>query len=460
MKLQSERHSFELVNTITKLFENIVRSKICSPPTAARTGKLAMDFLQASNLIFALSDVCGDPVLTHPQFEAICSKSFSTESDVVQEFTPFLQKIVMAASERSKVPLVLVNTERHAWVKDPHGGSPSKPDMLVTHPALYYPLKSTTDAKYDGPNFLFGKLADWCLRDSFTALLEWKVDIGDQEYTPLGEVVEYVQRIVSFDDSNFGTRAVLADKNGFKLLFFLHDRLIKCIFGLWTDAGSFEAWVSFFSQPSLLVKAIEGVCAKSALKIAMPSNDDPEIFLGSGGTGRVFKYNSTSDDALRYAVKIALESTGCSAIIAEHSRYSHNANLCPDELVIIKSSHAAPDNSYAFLVTYPVGKPFPYTKKSVQSSLWSLKKIAKADLHHGDPRYVNGVMDDEKIRWVDLQSLNQIEPGTNAKMFLRDVRIFSESLDLNVDPVLVEQYFDDDSILNALTDKFSSIWRK
>lgn len=65
----------------------------------------------------------------------------------------------------------------------------------------------------------------------------------------------------------------------------------------------------------------------------MRSNDDPEIFLGYGGTGRVFKYNSKSD-ALGYAVKIALEPIGCSAIIAEHSRYLQNANLCPDELVI------------------------------------------------------------------------------------------------------------------------------
>ena len=86
--------------------------------------------------------------MTRSQFEAICSKSFATESDVVKEFTPFLQKIVKIASERSKLPLILVNTKRHAWVKDPHGGRPSKPDMLVTHPALYYPLKSAINVRW------------------------------------------------------------------------------------------------------------------------------------------------------------------------------------------------------------------------------------------------------------------------------------------------------------------------
>lgn len=80
---------------------------------------------------------------------------------------------------------------------------------------------------------LFGKLANWCLRDSFTPLLEWKVEIGAQEYAPLGEVVEYVQHIASFDYGNLETRAVLADKNCFKLLTFLHDRLIRFISGLW-----------------------------------------------------------------------------------------------------------------------------------------------------------------------------------------------------------------------------------
>lgn len=67
--------------------------------------------------------------------------------------------------------LVLVNTEQHAYFEDPHNGAASKLDMLVTHPLFYKYAQSESDKKYSGDGFLFGKGADWMLRDCWEVFL-------------------------------------------------------------------------------------------------------------------------------------------------------------------------------------------------------------------------------------------------------------------------------------------------
>lgn len=156
-----------------------------STPTASTVGKRQYDSeaaLCSTGKWNALSGQ-GEQVLTDAELSQ--AKIISEESELVKWFTPHMKKLVDAASSAIESPLVLVNTERHAWVEDPHLGALSKPDMLIAYPAFVRSNLTDGDANYNGEGFIFGQCAHWDLRDAIEAIVQWKVDIGANDFSAL-----------------------------------------------------------------------------------------------------------------------------------------------------------------------------------------------------------------------------------------------------------------------------------
>jgi hypothetical protein len=57
----------------------------------------------------------------------------------------------------------LLNTQRHDWVLDIHGGAPTRPDWVGLHISMACVKKSSDDKNEEA---LFGTPAHWDLRDS------------------------------------------------------------------------------------------------------------------------------------------------------------------------------------------------------------------------------------------------------------------------------------------------------
>jgi hypothetical protein len=112
-----------------------------------------------------------NPVSNQSFLSSLDDKILDSESLLVQHLTPYLRDAV--SSHRGERDLVLLNTERHLYLKSTVvDGNDTGPDMLVCHRAAVEEDKSDVDKKYDSSDkdFLFGKLANWNLRDTVTCL--------------------------------------------------------------------------------------------------------------------------------------------------------------------------------------------------------------------------------------------------------------------------------------------------
>ena len=77
------------------------------------------------------------PVLSQDEQAFMDSLVFAKkETDVILHLTPKLEQMVQTAATARGVPAVLVNSERHAWVKCCHSGADTVPDGLVAHPSI------------------------------------------------------------------------------------------------------------------------------------------------------------------------------------------------------------------------------------------------------------------------------------------------------------------------------------
>jgi len=312
---------------------------------------------------------------------------FSDESHLIQLFTPHLQILIRNASDRLNIPLVLVNTERHAYFEDPHGGADSKPDMLVTHPAFFKYNCTEGDKKYDGGNFIFGQGADWCLRDCWEVIIEWKTEIGQNDFTALGEGIEFALRkstalkdktTVKDEKAMRFSRIMICDAHRFYLVLCYWGHPSRCVFGRWDDAGSEEAVVGFLAQgfqteewSRLWLTSITALCTEFNVQLVTPCEEAPSCFLGSGACGRVFRVRSVEEDKIECALKVGLGDDASSAIHEEWSKFrsfSAKFGAAGEALIKISCHFQSPDRAFAGIVLAPVGLALPRTKKSHQIS--------------------------------------------------------------------------------------------
>jgi hypothetical protein len=411
---------------LESLAQKMASSSIVSSPTPATLG------LQAHTDLVKLGrwnsvEKSGSAVLDDCQSLELAALKCVDESELIQWFTPHLQRVVASASKRMAMPLALVNTERHAWVDDPHKGAPSKPDMLVAHPAFWKLNKTDGDETYDGQEFLFGQCAHFDLRDSVTAIMEWKVEMTSG-FKALGEGIEYAQRLshadpehpcITADDVSI-VRVIVADRHHFQLLTCMRGHAESCVEGCWAGPGSFEALVSFLTpeQPPW-VTALEAVFRRFQLKF-----QPGDCFLGRGGTGRVF---SVLQGEERLAVKVSIRDNDCTMLAAEKAAYDKH---CQPELTVSSVDwFMDSDRRFAALLLGPVGVKLPLTKKAISAAIKALFGLANARLLHGDARFPNVVwVDGERALWLDLRTL---QPSTDpAVSCTHDIITFGASLGL------------------------------
>jgi hypothetical protein len=340
----------------------------------------------------------------------------------------------LAAAAQSGHNLVLVNTERHAWVEDPHKGYSSAPDMLVTHPCFYRWNKSEADSRYDGAGFLFGLLAQWDLRDCPAAVVEFKTTLKESRI-PLGEGIDYVRRIASATAPLYAPafnviHVMIAGQDKFQLVTCDHDTPLRCVWGEWGDRGSLDALVQFFipSQHAWL-DAITTCCRNFSVELVLPTQNEPSCFLGRGATGRVFQVCSLASGVRHmHALKVSLGNQGCVGIAAELFNFTTHSSALGEAkaTTMVLRHHVDPDRQFAGLLVSPVGSRLPVTKKAVISAI---DGFAHAGLHHGDARRDNVVWISDEVGalWVDLERLAAVAAADRIAKFAQDLSTFAES---------------------------------
>ena len=429
---QQERENAQRIEQqvqLEYLVQKLTQTNIISSPTVATLGRQAHNDLVRVGR-WHLVEKSGEAVLDDSQCLELAALECTDESALIHWFTPHLQRVVARASDKTGKPLMLLNTERHPWVDDPHRGAKSKPDMLVAHPALCKLNKTDGDAKYDGDGFWFGECAHFDLRDSVTAIMEWKVQMGSNEFKALGEGIEYARRLshvnsqhstISADDVSI-TRVVLADREGFQLLTCLSGHAESCVVGCWSDPGSMGALVSFLTpEEPCWLEALHKICEQFQLQ---PKDC---CFLGRGGTGRVFSV--IEEGGRKLAVKVALCDIGCTMLAAEKASLE-NPKLEPLGFTVSSRGwFMDAQRRFAGLLLHPVGEKLPMTKQAISSAINALVELAHAGLCHGDARLPNVAwVDGESALWLDLRTLSETtNPGASCT---QDIITFATSLGL------------------------------
>lgn len=111
-KLSQESH--KMSQESLRLIQELKSPPAASPSTSA-LGQQQSQLLNAAGN-WKRMDPQGTAILTSALATELID--LKTEAELVRWFTPYMQEIVACASLIIKSPLVLVNTERHAWVDD------------------------------------------------------------------------------------------------------------------------------------------------------------------------------------------------------------------------------------------------------------------------------------------------------------------------------------------------------
>jgi hypothetical protein len=431
----------------------LIQTAPASSPTPSRIGKEEYAILNHTGRWNSVKGP-GNPALSsEPAARHGFPAENCNESELIQFFTPHLNRLVQLASLQVGSPLVLVNSERHNWVQDSSPfGTASRPDMFVCHPAFFKSNKTEGDHKYDslGKHFLFGACAHWDLRDCVVLIVEWKREISPKNLSALGEGLEYARRILhtSGDKSvpldSMMVRLIhlmLADRDGFFLVVCKEGRAHDCVFGNWDDAGSEDAIVDFIKKGASSrrwVDAISMLCAEFKVTLVTHDNTDDKIcFLGRGACGRVFRVQRESEgEKQECALKVVLDDSYCSMICEEASNYESNkAQLAGLECIVnILGFYKSPDRKFAGLLSSPVGTPCGRNKQDIIAAVVGLRSLALAGFRHGDARLPNVVIHRKNAVWLDLRTLHpvcNIGDGIDPKVssFTADLKTFLDSLD-------------------------------
>ena len=435
---QDRRAETELL--ITRLERFVIQTDPAASPSTCRLGNEQRSTLVATKRWNGVQGP-GSAVLSVEQ-AASRPATTCTESELIQWFTPHVNRLVQLASTSVGSPLVLVNSERHRWVQDSSPfGAASNPDMFVCHPAFFKSNKSARDSTFDGEDFHFGDLAHWDLRDSVVAIVEWKSIIGPNDNSALGEGVEYSRRImhtgnntsVPLDDPMVRiTRVILADRDNFYLVLCQGGVAIECDWGMWTDAGSEDAIIKFIQNGAShrrWVDAISSLCIE--FQVTLVHNHDNPCFLGRGACGRVFRVQTNV--GCECALKVVLDDSHCSMIHEEESKYESSKDQLAQLgcVVTISRIFTSPDRKFAGLLSSPVGVSFRRIKQHTVSAVMGLRSLALSGFQHGDARWPNVVIHEGKAVWLDLRTLRLVggdDLHIRDSAFFADLTTFVDSL--------------------------------
>jgi len=420
-------------------------------PTPATVGKRAYEALVSAGKWRLVPEV-GPPVITEAQSReveiSIVNQSGRPlrESRLICWFTPHLQRLVDKAGAKVG-KMLLVNSERHPWVLDPHLGAASKPDLFCVHPAFWKEQKSATDQEHDGPGFCFGVLAEWTCRDCVECVWEWKVQMGNDDFSALGEGIEYCKRLSHLNESTRstldvararGTRLIVCDWKTFFLVRCMDGIPVECSVGSWASCGSEEAVVNFLSAEvsRTWASVLGSVCIQLDVEL------DGQSFLGCGAVGRVFKV--TARNGAPAALKVAFGEDGCSNLRAEfHVYQAFQQRLSGITSVTCGTGHCHDwgdkhqgHPAFAGLLLTPLGGKLPQSKSAMRSALQGLKRLSEEGFKHGDARQPNVIWNAAggQAVWVDIRMLSEVavDESARAQAFASDVADLAKSLKIDL----------------------------
>lgn len=421
-------------------------------PTPSTVGEITHTRLKAEGK-WTTIEPGGDAVLTQEEAEKLkrdakdqkelSKRNVSGEWVVVEGLTPKLKELVAKAAEAIGQGLVLVNSERHFWAVDPHGGKASAPDLFVTHPAMWKEDTSDVDQRVSSDGFCFGVPGVWDCRDCIEVLGEAKVEMGEAAFGAIGEGLAYLGRISvqRTSDTNVrmsrvqSGRVIVFDCEKFYLLWAVDGRGTHCQHGKWTEQGSTKAIVDFIASAvdRVWVSELEATCTTAKVRLCVPGpGSELSSVLGSGAFGRVF--HASDAEGRTVALKVSLDQRGVDAISSEASAYELSA-LKAAGATTTMIQHVRNGSQSAALVIRPVSDPLPRTQIAIASALLGLWKLSQGGLCHGDARRVNVIWieSEAKALWTDLHSLSAVKAGEEEQNFEADVEIFAKSLDVAKD---------------------------
>ena len=424
-----------------------------------------------------------DPFLNSEQMLALQNTNILNESVLVQFFQPHFRRLMKQTTKELGFEVVLINSERHAWVECPKGGASLKPDGVAVAVEFAAFDVSDGDKKYQnkGDNN-FGSLASWVLRDCIEFISEWKV--GKNFKPGLGEGIEYHRRIISsfrkdrhVQDSKLTTDVMVANELGFFL--------VRCYNG---DARSIYAsrWDSPCSKHALFLFAtgklwpggrkriwkdsLQQICRKLNVKLVTGPKSSIDCFLGYGSVGRVFLAcrGGENQDGELLALKVAVgDVTNAKCEELQMKLYKDRLDRANVTTSLV-SSTVMNANGCAGLLLRPVGRLIERRKKDMISAITSLRDLHLAGFAHCDSRWPNAViLDDGKCYWIDLRTLEDVvdaEDESRTDAFTRDVSMLAQSFGVSIEweqlRPLASSYFHGGSDLDrkALLKELAMIW--
>lgn len=467
-----------------------------SSPTPSTLGREALEkltkykaqgiFKEINKDLFPGS--CPEPFLSPAEIEELNGKTFANESELIQWFEPHFERLLASVSDELGYKCILLNSERHPWTQDPHGEDASKPDGVGI--ALEYASLKITDGdrKYaNSGDTKFGTPANWVLRDSLEFITEWKVTGPFNR--GLGEAIDYHRRIIAqfkSDRNVQGTKRttdlLVAHRTKFMLVRCLDGNAHFAYEGKWDSLGSKEAlrrlvlgtlWPED-PRRRPWKDALHAICGQLQVELVEPTIDGENCFLGYGACGRVFRVkrqHAVGADIAHLALKVAL---GPAEAVSSLRAEDLNMNLYCDALekaeatIRIHDRFHKPSKGYSAILTGPVGKSLRPVKKDVTAALVSLKRLHKAGLAHGDSRWENAVIVEErngetKCLWLDLLTLEETSEGDKELRFSYDVKTLFDSFHCGVQcskiAELSSAYLQDDYCLRDLLRGMAPIWQ-
>jgi len=340
---------------------------------------------------------------------------YHSESEVVAFLTPILGRIFQEKN------LVVVNSEENSWLKVSRDTNiyNQKPDLLVCHGAIYKkcPPSKTTEAtdRLRRPDFKFGALSDWRLRDCISVILEAKTKITNAAF---GEVINYGRHVSSNHPEPKDVRIVLFDKSKFWLVTFAKGICAYVTECGWMVHGS-KQLLAEFAKRSDWLEVLDSVCNSMDLVV-----DEGSAFLGQGSFGRVFRVfrcqggGQGKGDEL--ALKIVCGNDNSLDLLMESRFLKQALDLVPDHVVGMEDFQMVQENKGAGLLLCCVGRPIA-EKAEYPLVIEALAALHASKIYHGDARLDNAVFAAHKVKFIDFRGA-QFPPFPTSLHFCRDMR--------------------------------------
>jgi hypothetical protein len=397
--------------------------------TPASRGKEQLRNLRSAKAITpAYLDPSSPPILSPDTLkqlhEDLASASISpTEAVLTALLTPSITLIVQEVANETQSGLVLSNTEYIKWLP-PWSNSDhnewKKPDLITAHPAMLISRKQNggegiikfrnSRADWRASKYYFGSVEAKKESIGFiSSLWEGKGTIGNMNEA-LGEMVDYVKCFV-VDKSMISF--ILYDKFGFIGGCTITGTITELVVREDNESSGpavipWDAHGSKDVLKNLLKKRIpEKMVLMEKVRYAFNASwksrggNGTSPHLGSGGFGDVY---CVEIEGKVQALKVIRDKYSKGEFDTLKQAYNDKA---PVVEVLVENHN---DSFFAYTMR-PVGTPCSDHTPEIVSLLFSaLFDLHKTGWYHGDARWQNAILFDNKVHWCDFLQAKKLVP--------------------------------------------------